>query len=66
MYKVLFSYKQDNPSGGNTGSSGWTKEYKLYDVSLSADELESKINEFLNDSKCGYRKYITVISIDKI
>lgn len=65
MFKILFSYKQNSPSGGNTVSSGWTEEYKLYEGSLSAEELQSKINEFLEDDKCGYRKYITVKLIER-
>jgi len=66
MYKVIFSYKQDSPRGGNTRSSGWTEECKLYDGTLLADELQSKIDEFLNDDKCGYRKHITVKSIERL
>lgn len=65
MFKILFSYKQNSPSGGNNNSSGWSEEYKLYDGNLSAEELQSEINEFLNDDKCGYRKYITVTSIKR-
>ena len=65
MFKVLFSYKQDSPVGGNTRSSGWTEEYKLYDGALSSEELQSKIDEFLKDDKHGYRKYITVTSIER-
>jgi len=65
MYKVLFSYKQDSPSGGNTSKSGWTKKLKHYDAE-TAEELQSKIDIFLNDNQCGYRKHITVISIEKL
>ena len=28
MYKVIFSYKQDSPSGVNSQFTGWTKEIK--------------------------------------
>lgn len=65
MYKVLFSYKQDNPVGGNTANSGWTKEIKLFDANTAVD-LQYQIDTFIKDNKNGYRKYITVISIDKL
>lgn len=65
MYKVLFSYKQDNPAGGNTSYSGWTEEIKLYDAD-TAKELQAQIDEFIKDNKNGYRKNITVMSIDKL
>ena len=35
MYKVIFSYKQDSPSGGNSPFTGWTKEIKLYEMQKS-------------------------------
>ena len=65
MYKVLFSYKQDIPVGRNTSISIWTKEIKLFDATTAAD-LQFQIDVFLGDNKNGYRKYITVISIDKL
>ncbi len=65
MYKVLFSYKEDSPSGGNTRFSGYRTETKLYDTE-SAEELQAKIDEFLADNKCGYRTHIIVRDITKL
>lgn len=64
IYKVIFSYKQDSPHGGNDRNSGWTKETKLYDAD-NAVELQSQIDKFLSDDKFGYRKHITVVDIAK-
>lgn len=65
MYKVLFSYKEDSPSGGNTQFSGYKTEIKLYDAENS-EELQKKIDGFLADNKCGYRKHIIVRDITKL
>lgn len=65
IYKVIFSYKQDSPCGGNDCTTGWTKETKLYDVD-NAPELQSQIDKFLSDDKCGYRRYIKVVDIAKL
>lgn len=65
MYKVLFSYKEDSPSGGNTRFSGYKTETKLYD-SENSEELQKKIDEFLSDNKCGYRTHIIVRDITKL
>ena len=47
MYKVIFSYRQDSPSGGNSVLTGWAKEIKLYDAE-NAEELQKQIDIFLN------------------
>lgn len=65
MYKVIFSYKQDSPSGGNLAFTGWTKETKLYDAE-NAEELQKQIDIFLSDNKCGYRTHISVVDIAKL
>lgn len=65
MYKVIFSYKQDSPSGGNSALTGWTKETKLYDAE-NAEELQKQIDIFLSDNKCGYRTHISVVDIAKL
>lgn len=65
MYKVIFSYKQDSPSGGNSEFTGWTKETKLYDAE-NAEELQKQIDFFLSDNKCGYRTHISVVDIAKL
>ena len=65
MYKVLFSYKEDSPSDGNTRFSGYKTETKLYDAE-NAEKLQAKIDEFLADNKCGYRTHIIVREITKL
>lgn len=45
MYKVLFSYKEDSPSGGNTQFSGYKIEIKLYDAENS-EELQKRLTDF--------------------
>lgn len=65
MYKVIFSYKQDSPSGGNSQFTGWTKEIKLYDAE-NAEELQKQIDMFLSDNKSGYRRNISIVDIVKL
>ena len=65
MYKVIFSYKQDSPSGWNSPFTGWTKEIKLYDAE-NAEELQKQIDMFLYDNKSGYRRHISIVDIVKL
>lgn len=65
IYKITFSYKQDSPSGGNTRTSGWTKEIIPMDAE-NAEELQNKIKAFKDNDHCGYRKHIEVVDIVKL
>ncbi len=62
IYKVIFSFKQESPRGGN---GSWKKVIKLYDAE-NAIELQSKIDKFLSDDECGYRKFISVKNISRL
>ena len=63
MIIVRFHYIQKSPSGGN----GCLEEsIKFFEDDISANELESKIGEFLKDNKNGYRTNIIVKSIERI
>lgn len=63
MIIVKFQYTQKSPSGG----IGYPDEtIKLFNDTILAEELEVRIQEFLNDSQNGYRTNITVKSIEKI
>jgi len=63
MYKVTFDFKKSKPEGG---SAYWTTDWRLYEETLSAEELEKKIREYMADDHCGYHKYIQLKSIEKI
>ena len=63
MIIVKFQYTQKSPSGG----TGYIDEtIKLFNDFILAEELEVRIQQFLNDSQNGYRTNIIVKSIEKI
>ncbi len=62
LYKATFSYTQSSPRGG---SAVHTKEVKLI-VAESETQLVEKVESFLSDDKCGYRKFIELVDIQKI
>lgn len=53
---------QSSPSGG---ASRRVKENKLIVVETEK-ELADKVDAFLADDKCGYRKYIDLVEIKRI
>ena len=53
---------QSSPSGG---ASRRVKENKLIVVETEK-ELADKVDAFLADDKCGYRKYIDLLDIKRI
>lgn len=65
MFKVLFSYKEDSPSGGHSAFTGLRKELKFYDAE-NAEELQSLIDAFRSDNKCGYRTNIRIVEVTKL
>lgn len=63
MIIVKFQYTQKSPSGG----TGYFDEtIKLFNDTILAEELEMRIQQFLNDSQNGYRTNIIVKSIERI
>ena len=62
MFEVTYKYFQDSPRGGQ---GCWKTEKRLYDAE-NAKELQRQIDEFCNDDKCGYRKWIKVLEIKRI
>lgn len=65
IYKVLFSYKEDSPSGRGMRFSEFKTEFRIY-AAEDEKELQGKVNKFLSDNKCGRRKQIIVRGITKM
>jgi len=63
MIKVNFEFIQGNPSGG---MPKWRESFLLFDDTISADDLTKQIKLFTDDDQCGYRKAISVKTIEKI
>lgn len=62
IFLATFDYMQSSPSGG---ASRRVKENKLIVVETEK-ELADKVDAFLADDKCGYRKYIDLLDIKRI
>ena len=62
VFLATFDYMQSSPSGG---AARRVKENKLIVVETEK-ELEDKVDAFLADDKCGYRKYIDILEIKRI
>lgn len=62
VFLATFDYMQSSPSGG---APRRVKENKLIVVETEK-ELADKVDAFLADDKCGYRKYIDLLDIKRI
>lgn len=62
VFLATFAYMQSSPSGGVARR---VKENKLIVVETEK-ELADKVDAFLADDKCGYRKYIDLLDIKRI
>lgn len=62
VFLATFDYMQSSPSGG---AARRVKENKLIVVETEK-ELADKVDAFLSDDKCGYRKYIDLLDIKRI
>lgn len=62
VFLATFDYMQSSPSGG---AARRVRENKLIVVETEK-ELADKVDAFLADDKCGYRKYIDLLDIKRI
>lgn len=62
VFLATFDYMQSSPCGG---AARRVKENKLIVVETEK-ELAEKVDTFLTDDKCGYRKYIDLVEIKRI
>lgn len=62
VFLATFDYMQSSPSGG---AARRVRESKLIVVETEK-ELAEKVDAFLADDKCGYRKYIDLLEIKRI
>lgn len=62
VFLATFDYMQSPPCGG---AARPVKENKLIVVETEK-ELADKVDAFLTDDKCGYRKYIDLVEIKRI
>lgn len=62
MFLATFAYMQSSPSGGVARQ---VKENKLIVVETEK-ELTDKVDTFLTNDQCGYRKYIELLDIKRI
>ena len=62
VFLATFDYMQSSPGGGTARR---VKENKLMVVETEK-ELAEKVDAFLADDKCGYRKYIDLVEIKRI
>lgn len=62
VFLATFDYMQSSPSGGAVRR---VKENKLIVVETEK-ELADKVDAFLADDKCGYRKYIDLLEVKRI
>lgn len=59
---ATYSYTQSSPRGGQSYS---TTENVVV-VATTENEVQDKINSFIKDDKCGYRKNIKLIDLKRI
>ena len=62
VFLATFDYLQSSTRGGTVRR---VKENKLMVVETEK-ELADKVDAFLADDKCGYRKYIDLVEIKRI
>ena len=62
VFLATFDYLQSPPSGG---AAKRVKENKLIVVETEK-ELAEKVDTFLTDDKCGYRKYIELLEVKRV
>lgn len=61
LFKAIYSYMQESSRGGR---SHCVKETVVYNC--SEEELVQHINDFIKDTKCGYRTQISLIDVVRI